>query len=393
LHHKYLWWSLPSTSSTKLKPSVAVPSTGLIRQATQEARQGQADVARVLGFAEGLPLRVFDGIEHLGQVARPPQVAEALDAEQLGRARGDEGRVAGRGHMRHLFEEVHVLGLARDFVVADQGAVGGAAEGAEFFLVDLLEQGTLVEFQRRLEVLDQFALAGVEHADLQVAAGGAVLDQVVQAGPAAFELLELGRVHDGGQLARNDAVQLRQARIDGGRQVGRDDHRPLHHLADQFRDDVARAFMLAARLGHPALLDDLVEQAGIEFDRPAACSCAAALAASRIALIIPPFAGLGVLRRLSSFSVLFSTSLRMSSSLSLPASLLRRSASLPRASSKPFSGCDLLHHGFGAEVGHRAELQLHVEFAALLADVVRYAEAGDRRDAVQHFVEVVGCRR
>jgi hypothetical protein len=98
--------------------------------------------------------------------------------------------------VRHLIEEVDVLGLARDFEVADQGAVGRAAEGAEFLFVDLLEQRALVEFQRRLEVLHQFALGGVEHADLQAGTGGAVLHQVMQAGPAALQLLELGRVHD-----------------------------------------------------------------------------------------------------------------------------------------------------------------------------------------------------
>jgi hypothetical protein len=112
-------------------------------------------------------------------------------------------------------------GWRADLEVADQGAVGRAAEGAEFFFVDLLEQRALVEFQRRLEVLHQLALAGVEHADLQVAAGRGVLHQVVQAGPAALELLEFGRVHDGGQLARDHAVQFRQARIDGRRQVAR----------------------------------------------------------------------------------------------------------------------------------------------------------------------------
>jgi hypothetical protein len=40
------------------------------RQAAEEARQRQADVARVFGFAERLPLGVFHRVEHLGQIAR-----------------------------------------------------------------------------------------------------------------------------------------------------------------------------------------------------------------------------------------------------------------------------------------------------------------------------------
>jgi hypothetical protein len=39
----------------------------VVGQAAEEARQGQADVARILGLAEGFPLGVFDGIEHLAR--------------------------------------------------------------------------------------------------------------------------------------------------------------------------------------------------------------------------------------------------------------------------------------------------------------------------------------
>ena len=42
----------------------------VVRQTAQEARQGQANVARILRLAEGLPLGVFHRVEHLGQVAR-----------------------------------------------------------------------------------------------------------------------------------------------------------------------------------------------------------------------------------------------------------------------------------------------------------------------------------
>jgi hypothetical protein len=45
--------------------------------------------------------------------------------------------------MRHLFDKVHVFGTTADFVVTDEGAKGRAPEGAELFLVDLLEQRRL----------------------------------------------------------------------------------------------------------------------------------------------------------------------------------------------------------------------------------------------------------
>ena len=71
-------------------------------------------------------------------------------------------------------------------------AEGRAAEGAELFLVDLLEERALVEVDRRLEVARELLLAGVEDLDLHHGSGGRVLAQVVQTAPAGLELLELG---------------------------------------------------------------------------------------------------------------------------------------------------------------------------------------------------------
>jgi hypothetical protein len=103
------------------------------------------------------------------EIARLAQVGVALQAEQFGRRAVMKAHASG-GAMRHLLDEVHVFRLARDLEIADQGAKRRAAEGAEFFFVDLLEHGALVEFQCRLEVLDQLLLGGVEHLDLLVLA-------------------------------------------------------------------------------------------------------------------------------------------------------------------------------------------------------------------------------
>ena len=72
-----------------------------------------------------------------------------------------------------------------EVIVADQAAVGLAAELAVFFLVDFLEDGALVpggpfEF---LDRLAQLLLRDVEDANLQHFVGLGVVDQVVQAPP------------------------------------------------------------------------------------------------------------------------------------------------------------------------------------------------------------------
>jgi len=150
----------------------------------------------------------------------------------------------------------------RDGEVAQQRGERRAAEGAEFLFIHLLEHAALVELQRGLEILHQFALGGVEHADLQARARIGIADQVAQPRPALFELLERRRVHDFAELGGDQAVDFRHARVQRRRQAGRHQHRAVEHLRHQFRDQVARARMLGAGLGDAALLDDLVQQVG-----------------------------------------------------------------------------------------------------------------------------------
>ncbi|KAG1170425.1 hypothetical protein G6F35_017214 [Rhizopus arrhizus] len=95
---------------------------GVIRQAAQKARHGQAHVARIFRVAEAAPLGVFHGVEHLGQVTRLAQVGERFQAEHAFAGRGNERRMRRCGHVRHLLDEVHVLRLAAQEVVTDQRA-------------------------------------------------------------------------------------------------------------------------------------------------------------------------------------------------------------------------------------------------------------------------------
>ena len=97
------------------------------------------------------------------------------------------------GDLRHVAQQLHVLRAVVEVVVADQQPVRLAAELAVFFFVDLLEDRALVP-RRAAELLQrpaQLLLRDVQDADLQHLVGLGVVDQVVQAAPGAFQLLEV----------------------------------------------------------------------------------------------------------------------------------------------------------------------------------------------------------
>ena len=73
---------------------------GAVRQARQEARHRQAEVARVLRLAQRAPGGVFRRREDLGQIARVGQLLPASpSASRVGRGAGDERRVRRRGDL------------------------------------------------------------------------------------------------------------------------------------------------------------------------------------------------------------------------------------------------------------------------------------------------------
>ena len=103
-----------------------------------------------------------------------------------------------RGNLGDFAQQFHVRRAVVEVVVADQAAVGRAAELAVFLLVDLLEDRALVP-GRALELLErlvQVLLRDVHHADLQRLVGLGVVDQVVQPPPGPFEPLEIFVMED-----------------------------------------------------------------------------------------------------------------------------------------------------------------------------------------------------
>ncbi|MCY1424706.1 hypothetical protein D9M71_404660 [compost metagenome] len=104
----------------------------------------------------------------------------------------------GGTNLGQLAEQLDVRWRLVEVVIADQAAIRLAAELAVFLFVHLLEQRALVP-GRALEFLQglvQVGLGDVEHADFQLLVALGVVDQVVQATPGAFQLLELGVVDD-----------------------------------------------------------------------------------------------------------------------------------------------------------------------------------------------------
>ncbi|MNK89250.1 hypothetical protein D3C87_1092530 [compost metagenome] len=234
-----------------------------VRQATQHVGQGQADITRVFGGAERLPLGVFDGVENLRQIPWAGHVGKRIPAKQLRRGRRDEGGVGCRRDVGNLFEQVHVFRAAVELVVTQQHAERCTTEGAVLFFVDLLEQRALVEFGSGLEVAYQVFLRSIEQVDLQRSAGFGLVDLILQAAPGRFQLLEFTGVHDLVHLLGEHRVDLGDARIEHGDQVLARRHFAFQDLVDQLADQVAGAGALGLGAGHAALRNDAVEQRGL----------------------------------------------------------------------------------------------------------------------------------
>ena len=112
-----------------------------------------------------------------------------------------------------------------EVIVAHQRTERFPAELAVLRLVDLLEdralipRSALVAAQRLVEV----GLADVHHADLELLIGLGVVDQVMQSAPGAFQLLEVGLVHDFVDLVGELLVDLGDDRLDRGDHIVADE--------------------------------------------------------------------------------------------------------------------------------------------------------------------------
>jgi hypothetical protein len=112
--------------------------------------------------------------------------------------------VSRRSNLRDFLQKLHIFTAAAELVVADQGRERSAAEDAELFFVDLLEEGALIELGRALQIAQKILLVDIEQLDLEHVVGFALVEQVLDAAPGAFQLLERGVVQNFVQLQRNE---------------------------------------------------------------------------------------------------------------------------------------------------------------------------------------------
>ena len=159
--------------------------------------------------------------------------------------------------------------MVGEFIVADQRAVGFAAGRAKLVFVDLLEELALIELDGPAEVAVEIALAHIEHADLQGRPGLAVHDEVIEPPPAAFELLELGAVHDRRKLGGDLLVDELDRLVEGDRQILLVDDRSFERLLGQG----AQQFLRLLRLGLLGRRNRLVEQAEFRCGRCGLAGC------------------------------------------------------------------------------------------------------------------------
>ena len=162
-------------------------------------------------------------------------------------------------HLRNLFHEFHVFGTMAKFIIANQGSERRATEDAEFFLINFLKKGALVEFRSKLKIAQQFTLGHIQDFDLQHVIRFALIEQVFQASPTGFQLLKFRVVENFIDLRGNQFIYLRDAGIDGGLNIPGDSHRPLENLVHKFPDQVLAAFAGNRVTGEPAFFYDLLQ--------------------------------------------------------------------------------------------------------------------------------------
>src|SRR5262245_3399349 len=309
-----------------------------VGQAAEHPGQGEPDVARVLGVAEGPPLDVLGALEDHRQVTRLLQLGVAVHAEERRSRRRDQRCERRRGDVRQLLEQQEVLRVLFELEVADQGAERLPPRRPELVLVDLLEQPALVELDGLGEVVEQVFLAGVQHADRERGAGLAVLDQIEEAAPRRLELLEFGRMHDLVELRGQQLIDLRDRLVDGGDHVAAGGDVALADLAHELGEDSRGVRALQIVSGAHPTLEDGVEESDLGCSRPAGGLLLCGVAhfdssgASSGVTPIAPFSWS------SSPPLLSSTLPSSSSSRSLPSSLLFSSVRRWRASRSLRSG-------------------------------------------------------
>ncbi len=107
-------------------------------------------------------------------------------------------------------------------------------------------------------------MLAVHDLDLQHGAGLALVHEVLQPAPGAFQLLERRVVQDLVQLERKQVIDLRNARIDHHLGVPGDRHGSVEELRDEFLDQILAALFRCGFFAEAAFFNDLIEKPLLE---------------------------------------------------------------------------------------------------------------------------------
>ncbi len=234
-------------------------------QAAERARKRERYVPRILALAERAPLDHLRALEDLRKVARTIELRECIHVEELRAGRSNEWCMGRSCDMGDLVEQLHVLRMTTELVIADQRAEWRAAECAVLLFVDLLEERALIELGCLLEIIEKLRLRNRKYTQLQPCAGLGVRHQIVQATPCRLQLLELGLVHDLVELTAEHLVDLGDTTIDHRRSVLAGGHPLVDKLGHEFTDQITCMGALVLVTRHLPIFDDPVEKA--EFTR------------------------------------------------------------------------------------------------------------------------------
>src|SRR5205823_2875339 len=168
--------------------------------------------------------------------------------------------MSGSCYLCDFLEQLHIFRLWPKLIIPHECREGCSTENAKLLFIHLLEERALVEFRSALQVAKQFRFLYVEDLDLQPFASFTLIKQIFQTSPTAFELLEVGMVHDLIELSRHKLVNLRDARIDRRLCIFGDSCCTLQNFLHKSLDEVFAAFAGRFIVSEAPFFDDPVQQ-------------------------------------------------------------------------------------------------------------------------------------
>ena len=191
-----------------------------VRQSHEHARHDQPDEPGILALDQASPFRaLFQGVRVIERALQANEIVTQIEHAGAG-----IGKERAEGRCRHAcdrLEDVEVVicgafdGLRVDLVIGDDRPERLPARRPEFILVDLVEQLTLVELDRAVEIASQ--LRPAQSRDLDLDGGRAfpplTSHEVVKTAPTRFKTLEAAMVQDGVDLIVDHPIDRRHRTV------------------------------------------------------------------------------------------------------------------------------------------------------------------------------------